>query len=139
MPDFETKDSGARQEYGSGMVRDLQTGKPRFDLLVPLIEGMPFDEHMLTRVAMLMDRGAQKYGYRNWERATSQEEVDRFRASALRHMMQWIAGEADEDHAAAVIFNLIAAITTEWKVDTAARGLAREYSDRPLDLDGPVL
>lgn len=116
MPDFETKDSGARQEYDSGMVRDLQTGKPRFDLLMPLIEGMPFGEHMLSRAAMLMDRGAQKYGYRNWEKATSQEEVDRFRASALRHMMQWIAGEADEDHAAAVIFNLIAAITTEWKL-----------------------
>ena len=32
---FETKDSGQRQEYKSGMKRDLQDGKPRFDLLTP--------------------------------------------------------------------------------------------------------
>lgn len=119
MPDFETKDSGARQDYDSGMVRDLQTGKPRIDLMWPVIPGMPFEEHMLARVGMLMDRGAQKYGYRNWEKADSQEEVDRFRASAQRHMAQWATGLTDEDHAAATIFNLIAAITTEWKLSQA--------------------
>lgn len=30
---FVTKDSGQRQEFTSGMVRDTETGKPRFDLI----------------------------------------------------------------------------------------------------------
>ena len=33
---YETKDSGKRQDYASGMVRDLQIGKARFDLIEPL-------------------------------------------------------------------------------------------------------
>lgn len=30
---FETKDSGVREQFASGMVRDTQEGKPRFDLI----------------------------------------------------------------------------------------------------------
>ena len=48
----------------------------------------------------------QKYGNRNWEKANSQEEIDRFKTSAFRHFMQWFNGEEDEDHAAAVLFNV---------------------------------
>lgn len=115
MPaDFTVKDSGQRQSYGSGMVRDVQEGKPRFDLLVP--EDVPFEEQFLTRAAVHMTKGAQKYGFRNFEKANSREEVDRFRASAFRHFMQWYCGMTDEDHASAVLFNLIAAETTSWKI-----------------------
>lgn len=117
MPEFVVKDSGARQEYASGMRRDLQDGKARFDLLVPL--GVPFSEQFLTRVAMLMTRGAVKYGIRNWEKASSYEELERFKGSAHRHLMQYLMGETDEDHAAAVVFNLLAAVTTEQKLGTA--------------------
>lgn len=103
--EFITKDSGERQDYKSGMRRDLQTGKPRFDLIVPT--SLPFDETMLYRWAMLMTRGAEKYGIRNWEKADSQEELDRFKASCFRHFMQWIAGDDDgEDHASAIMFNI---------------------------------
>jgi hypothetical protein len=38
--------------------------------------------------------------------ATGDEELERFRASAVRHFVQWLQGATDEDHAAAVIFNL---------------------------------
>lgn len=103
-PDFVTKDSGERIEYDSGMRRDVVTGKPRFDLI--LADGIPYDEQLLTRWAALLGRGADKYGERNWERANSREELDRFRASAFRHFMQWYLGETDEDHAAAVLFNV---------------------------------
>lgn len=116
---FVTKDSGTRATYDSGMVRDTQDGKPRFDLLVP--EGIPFDAQFLTRCAALMARGAVKYEDRNWEKADSTEELARFRASAFRHLMQWLAGERDEDHAAAVVFNLLAAETTEFKMTRAKR------------------
>ena len=112
---YETKDSGARQEYESGMHRDLEDGKPRFDLLIP--EGVPYADQMLTRFAALMERGAVKYTARNWELASGPDEMARFRSSALRHMMQWIMGEQDEDHAAAVFFNVTAAETLAHKRD----------------------
>lgn len=114
---YVTKDSGERAEYASGMVRDTDKGKPRFDLLLPL--GIPYEQQMLTRFAALMARGAEKYSERNWEQANSPEEVDRMKSSALRHMMQWLAGETDEDHAAAVMFNLMATEATEWRMSAA--------------------
>lgn len=102
--EFITKDSGQRLQNPSGMVRDVQTGKPRFDLILP--KGQKYNESMLYRWAMLMMRGANKYGDRNWEKANSQEELDRFKASAFRHFLQWYSEEDDEDHASAVIFNI---------------------------------
>ena len=110
---YVTKDSGKRQEYASGMVRDLQDGKPDFSLLLP---EMPYDLLPLTRWAALMTRGAEKYGRRNWQVADSHEELERFKASAFRHFVQWMAGEEDEDHMAAVMFNLNAAEYVKYKL-----------------------
>ena len=94
---FITKDSGERQEFSTGMKRDVQTGKPRYDLL---------DRPMPKRWAELMSRGAKKYGENNWKKAETEEELRRFEASALRHLFQLLNGETDEDHAAAVMFNV---------------------------------
>lgn len=116
-PKFITKDSGKREEYDSGMRRDTQEGKPRFDLL--LVPNLPYEEQFLTRIARLLERGAVKYGERNWELAEGPEEEARFRSSALRHMMQWACGEVDEDHAAATAFNLMAAEYVKWKRENA--------------------
>lgn len=115
MTSFETKDSGERIEYKSGMRRDIQSGKPRFDLL--LVDGQPYEEQFLTRIAALLERGAEKYGERNWQLASSEEELARFKSSGLRHMHQWLCGEQDEDHAAAVVFNIMAAEYVRWKLD----------------------
>lgn len=114
---FETKDSGKREQYDSGMQRDTQSGKPRFDLLYPL--GIPYNDQFLTRVAELLARGVEKYSERNWEKAEGEAELIRFRASAKRHMVQWMCGETDEDHAAAVVFNLMGAHLVEWKMNHA--------------------
>jgi hypothetical protein len=111
---FVTKDSGERAEFDSGMVRDTNDGKARFDLLLPA--GVPYEAQLLTRFADLMGRGAVKYDARNWEQASGQAELDRFRESALRHLMQWAAGATDEDHAAAVMFNLLGYETTAWRM-----------------------
>lgn len=97
---WETKDSGIRQEFTSGMLRDTQEGKPRYDLI---------PEPMLTRWAELMARGAEKYGERNWEKANSEEELARFVASAFRHFVAWWRGDDDEDHGVAVFYNISAA------------------------------
>jgi hypothetical protein len=99
---FVTKDSGERQQFETGMVRDVQTNKPRYDLI-----GSGWE--LIKRWAELMGRGAAKYGEFNFEKASTQAELDRFRASALRHMIQWFHGETDEDHASATCFNLAGA------------------------------
>lgn len=114
---FTTKDSGDREEFDSGMVRDTNGGKPRFDLLIP--KGVPFEYLYLTRIARLYERGAVKYAPRNWEKANSEEELDRAKESAFRHFMQWYAGEVDEDHAAAVFFNVNEVETIKTKLATA--------------------
>jgi hypothetical protein len=111
--DYVTKDSGQRQEYASGMRRDLQDGKPDFSLILP---DMPYMLQPLTRWASLMTRGAEKYGRRNWQMADSTEELERFKASAFRHFMQWITGEHDEDHMAGVMFNMNATEYVDWKL-----------------------
>lgn len=93
------KDSGERVEYPSGMRRDTLVGKPRYELV---------DRAMLTRWAVHMTRGAEKYGLENWRLANSVEEARRFQGSAMRHLIQWMNGEREEDHAAAIMFNIAA-------------------------------
>lgn len=107
MTEFITKDSGERIEFASGMRRDVVTGKPRYDL-IPL--------EPLKRLAGLYARGAEKYGDWNWQLASSQEELDRFKQSGLRHMFQWLEGDLTEDHAIATVWNLFAYLVIEEKL-----------------------
>lgn len=98
---YETKDSGERQEFSTGMVRDTTAGKVRYDLVY-----MP----MFKRWAELMTRGAVKYSANNWKKASTQEELDRFKESAFRHFMTWFLDEdRTEDHGAAIFFNVAGA------------------------------
>jgi hypothetical protein len=91
-------------QFESGMVRDGTKDKPRFDLITPIC--IPYEEQMLTRWAKHMAKGAAHYSERNWEKADGQEELNRFKESAMRHFFQWFHGEKDEDHASAVMFNI---------------------------------
>lgn len=101
MSDFIIKDSGRRIDYESGMRRDVQDGKVDYSLI--------YDGPMIDRYAAHLTKGAKKYGRRNWQLACSPEELERFIQSACRHFRQWLRGDVDEDHMAAVIFNLNAA------------------------------
>lgn len=94
---YKTKDSGKRLEFKSGMVRDVEDDKPQYDLVY-----LP----MLKRWAELMGRGAKKYGRHNWKLASGEAELERFKGSAFRHLVQWIEGDETEDHASAVFFNI---------------------------------
>lgn len=98
VAEFEVKDSGERLSFDSGMVRDVTEGKVDFSLAL--------DGPMFDRLAVHLTKGAEKYEKRNWMKANGQAELDRFRESALRHFLQWYRGETDEDHAAAVFFNI---------------------------------
>jgi len=145
MNEFITKDSGARQQFESGMVRDTQEGKLRYDLAYdgPLFwslfdgtkeEGVVRAAELwytsggtdmaaqvireiaklegcsvfaiIDRYAALMMRGAVKYSERNWMQANGEAELKRFTSSFCRHLKQYLNSENDEDHLAAVFFNL---------------------------------
>lgn len=109
MVGFEVKDSGKREQYDSGMVRDTQEGKPDYTLIDPV---------GLERVAVHLVKGAEKYGRDNWRKANSEDELTRFKSSAFRHFMQWLRGDIDEDHMAAVVFNLFAAEYVKGKLES---------------------
>lgn len=101
--EFAIKDSGERKEFASGMVRDTSDGKTDYARVL--------DGPMLDRWAVHMTKGAIKYhdpkpGSPNWLLANGEEELTRFKKSAIRHFIQWFRGERDEDHAAAVFFNI---------------------------------
>lgn len=98
MSNFQLKDSGKREKYKSGMVRDTAEDKTDYTLIL--------DGPMFQRWAAHLTKGAKKYNKRNWMKAGGNEELERFRESACRHFFQWISGEIDEDHAAAVYFNI---------------------------------
>lgn len=91
------KDSGKRLQL-PGMVRDTTEGKMRYDLV--------FDGPMFERWAKHLTDGAVKYSAKNWMGAHTKEEYERFRESAIRHFIQFLNGDTDEDHAAAVLFNI---------------------------------
>lgn len=98
LTEFQVKDSGERQKFASGMVRDVTGGKTDYTLVL--------DGPMFERWAAHLTKGAEKYAKRNWMKASGREELERFKESALRHLLQWFAGDTDEDHAAAVFFNI---------------------------------
>jgi hypothetical protein len=93
---YTTKDSGKRQSFETGMVRDTQDGKPRYDL-IPVSS--------LKRLADLYMRGAIKYDDNNW---TKGQPYSRAYASLLRHVYAWREGDRTEDHLAAAAWNCFA-------------------------------
>jgi dATP/dGTP diphosphohydrolase len=99
LPTFTVKDSGARQNLGGG-VRDTEEGKTDYTLIL--------DGPMYTRWAEHLTKGAKKYAARNWMGFKSDpvKATERAKRSLMRHLVQYMNGETDEDHAAAIFFNL---------------------------------
>jgi len=95
---FVTKDSWEREQFSTWAKRDTSKGKPRYDLISP---------HALKRVAELMQRWAEKYWDRNWEKGMPEE---RFLESWLRHFYQYLQWDRSEDHLSAVCFNVMAVL-----------------------------
>lgn len=100
MSDFEIKDSGERAEFEGGMQRDTAEGKIDYTLIR---DGVMFERW----AKHLTIAGNTKYGKRNWLKGLANPEAEeRWRESAARHFEQWYNGDDDEDHAAAVFFNI---------------------------------
>lgn len=109
---YKIEDSGKRITFDSGMVRDQEVGKTNYILVR--------DGPMYERWAQHLTKGAEKYEERNWMKAAGEAELERSRRSALRHFEQWLSGENNEDHAAAVFFNINQAEYIRGRLDEEA-------------------
>ncbi len=97
------KDSGNRREFETGAVRDMQEGKGRCDLLPACA---------LLRLSKHYEAGAKKYEARNWEKGIP---ISVMIDSAMRHLLKYMDGQTDEDHLAAVAWNILGAMWMEEK------------------------
>lgn len=111
------KDSGKRQNFKTGSVRDTAEDKPRYDLIT--IIG-------LYRLAMHYTNGAKKYGDRNWEKG---QPLSRYIESAERHIAKIKAGLEDEDHESAATWNLLGFTHTKAMIEAGV--LSKELDDMP--------
>ncbi|NBO99841.1 MAG: hypothetical protein EBU90_06895 [Proteobacteria bacterium] len=114
------KDSGKRQNFKSGSVRDSREKKGRYDLLMP---------HAIYLVARQLEEGALKYAERNWELG---QPLSRYMDSALRHLFRHLEGHRDERHDVACAWNVLAMIETKNKIDLGK--LPKELDDLPKSL-----
>lgn len=128
---FSVKDSGQRQRFESGMVRDTTEGKTDFSLC--------FDGPMFERLAVHLTKGAQKYEARNWMKAAGAEELARFRSSACRHFYQWLRGDIDEDHAAATVFNINGALYVQEQMSKERQPIVTAEFSKHNDSDPNVV
>lgn len=100
---FDIADTGNRRTFDSGAVRDISEGKGRMDLLPACA---------IIRLSKHFENGAMKYAERNWEKGIP---IHSFIDSAIRHLMNYLDGQIDEDHLCAAAWNCMCAMWTEEK------------------------
>jgi hypothetical protein len=188
MTDFkEVKDSGKRQSFNTGSVRDTDEGKGQphliagealyrwkvdliskfknsrtsildqieifllsynridkerdtnlhhnYDCITLIIEYISDTEDgkynsAMRRLAQHYQNGAKKYAKNNWRKG---QPISRYYDSAMRHLWKLIDKMDDEDHAAALFWNLIAIIQT--KLDIEKGLLPKELNDFPFTIE----
>jgi len=114
---MEMKDSGKRQQFNDGAVRDTADGKSRPDLISPFF---------MMRLGNWLMLGAKKYCERNWEKGIPNS---RCLASLMRHICQYVMGNQDEDHLAAMACNVMFLMHNEEAVKHGI--LPKEIDDMP--------
>ena len=109
------KDGGSRVDAGTGGLKEATGGRGAYDLVSPLA---------IHRLAVHLEKGAAKYGDRNWEKGI---KYQRLIQALLRHTYQFLAGMDDEDHLAAMMCNIM--FLTHF--DALGR---TDLDDRPTDI-----
>ena len=111
-------DSGKRRKFGKDRaVRDVATGKGRYDLISPIA---------IQRLAEHYENSAIKYKDRNWEKGMP---LSVYLDSAERHLTKFREGHREEDHMSAVAWNAFGLIHTQ---EMIKRGLLpKEFDDLP--------
>jgi len=117
MKDKILKDSGKREQFGSGMVREPNLDRGRYDLISPIA---------LRALAVHYERGCKKYSERNWERGGP---MSRHLNSAIRHLQDYLEGDRSEDHLSACVWNCFC-ITHNGEMMKRGR-LPKELDDLP--------
>ena len=74
--DWVMEDDGKHMTYKGGCDRQSTKGKGRYDLISPVF---------LRRLAIVLEKGAEKYEERNWEKGMP---LSRCLDSAMRHISQ---------------------------------------------------
>lgn len=119
-------DSGAREVAPNGFTREPDADKTDMSWLFT-IDGLELvPRELFERVAAHYAAGAQKYSADNWRGGTRPEDLARYRRSLTRHLFAWMRHEHDEDHAAAVIWNIIT-----YEINYAVA--AEEWTKRPAE------
>lgn len=116
-------DSGKRREFTTGSVRDIRSGKGRYDLISPF---------GIAPLAKRLEDGMTKYGERNWEKG---QNLMSYLDSAERHIedakMDFLMGQDhEEDHIGAAMWNLHAYAHTLHMIKHGL--LPAELDDRPF-------
>lgn len=111
----EVKDSGNRTEFQTGSRRDTQAGK-----------GMPhlIPTYPLRRLAVHFANGADKYGKHNWKLG---QPLSQYLDSLERHVWAVKEGLDDEDHEAAVLWNMACFMETKRMIEVGE--LPEELND----------
>lgn len=87
------KDGGTRVDAGTGGLKEETGHRGAYELVSPLA---------LHRLAVHLEKGAEKYEERNWEKGIL---YGRLIQALIRHSLQFLAHMEDEDHLAAVMCN----------------------------------
>jgi len=174
----DVKDSGERQEFNTGSVRDTSEGKGTPHLIAgevlskvlfshpvdtkEIIANLLFnystiqeDKNNLTdiyraisltlslisdsedgsftsammRLSKHYENGAKKYSKNNWRKG---QPVSRYYDSAMRHLWKDIDNMKDEDHKAALLWNLMGIVQT--KLDVKKGLLPKALDDFPFTI-----
>src|SRR5574340_879833 len=111
------KDGGDREKYATGMVREPNGGRGRFELVSPIA---------LRLLAIHYENGCIKYPDRNWEKGG---KLSRHLNSAMRHLQAFLEGDRSEDHLSACAWHCFA---INHNLEMIKRGkLPAELNDLP--------
>ena len=89
------------RQFDTGAQRDTSEGKLRMSLI---------PQQELERVMCRYLDGAEKYGENNWMKGMP---MSVYYDCMHRHLLAWWRGDDTEDHAAAVVWNMLCAMWTE--------------------------
>ena len=95
-------------------------------LLIGEEEGKSGHTAALKRLAIHYQNGAKKYNKNNWRKG---QYVSRYYDSAMRHLWAFQEKKKDEDHLAALLWNLVAIVQT--KIDVERKIITKELDDYP--------
>jgi hypothetical protein len=115
--------SNTQTQFNTGAKRDTTEGKGRPSLISPVL---------IHRLGVLLQKGAEHYGEDNWSKGMPYR---RTMDSVIRHAFQWLAGDEEEDHLAAIAFGVMCLMTFEERLaDPKADSFLKSMDDRDKNL-----